>query len=77
METKISQKKRTSQLHKAKEQENTDIPKRIHKYLKFNADTQSRLQGFMLPGVCVIMTGLDLVWTRLSDLLPTNRIQQK
>lgn len=53
---------------KAKEQENTDIPKRTCKYLKFKTDKQSRLQGFMLPGVHVIMTGLDLVWTRLSDL---------
>lgn len=43
----------------------------------FKADTQSRLQRFMLPGVCVFMTGLDLAWTRLGDLLPTNRIQQK
>ena len=41
----------------------------------FNADTQSRLQRFMLPGVCVIMTGLDLVWTRLGDLLPMVRLK--
>lgn len=52
---------------KAKEQENTDIPKRIHKYPSsrqiYRADSKD---SYLL--VFMSLTGLDLVWTRLSDL---------